>query len=257
VASGKFPGYNKRYQLLQGINMAKIFEEWTVLAHTPIEKLTENVWTVVGEVPRMSLKRRMVMIRTGDGQIIVHSPIALTDVEMAEVEQWGDISVIMVPNGWHRLDSQIYKTRYPDAKLVCPRGSRIKVEEVVSVDMTYDALPEMTGIKLPHIDGINEVEGVVEVQTEKGTVLVFNDLIFNIPHKLSIGGLFMRLFGSSGGPKVTRIMKFFAMKNKKKLGEFLENLAKKHEKILYIIPGHGNIVDQDCHQVLKNIAAAL
>lgn len=77
--------------------MAKAFEEWTVLKHRPIEKLADNLWTVVGEVPKMTLKRRMTLIRLESGKLIIHSPIALKDEEMREMEQWGEISYIVVP----------------------------------------------------------------------------------------------------------------------------------------------------------------
>lgn len=237
--------------------MAKIFEEWTVLKHKPIEKLTENIWTVVGEVPKMSLKRRMTLIRLEDGKLIIHSPIALKEDEMREVEQWGEIAFIVVPNSWHRLDSKVFKKRFPDAKIVCPRGSRKKVEEVVSVDLTYDEVPRFKDVSFTHIEGIKEVEGVLEVCSEKGVILIFNDLIFNLPNQSGIGGFFFRMMGSTGGPKVTRIMKFFVVKNKKELRDHLSKLTEKHENIYCIIPGHGYIIDQECNQVLKNIAIAL
>lgn len=237
--------------------MAKVFEEWTVLEHTPLNKLADNLWTVEGEVPKMSLRRRMTLIRTENGELIIHSPIALKDEEMKAVEQWGKVAYIVVPNGWHRLDSKVFKKRFPDAKIICPRGSRTKVEEVLPVDLTYDEFPKLKEVVLTHIDGLKEIEGVLEVFSKKGVVLVFNDLIFNIPHQPGIGGFFFRILGSTGGPKITRIMKFFAVKNKGEVRDHLLGLAEKHEDIHCIIPGHGSIIDQGCNQVLKKIASAL
>lgn len=237
--------------------MVKAFEEWTVLEHTTIEKLTNNIWTVDGEVPRMSLRRRMTLIRLNDGKLIIHSPIALDDKEMNEVIQWGEISFIIIPNHWHRLDSKVYKKRFPEAKIVCPRGSKKKVEEVVPVDLTYDTFPQFEEISLIHIDGLKEAEGILEVTSEKGEVLIFNDLIFNIPHQTGIGGFFFRILGSTGGPKVTRIMKLFVVKDKKAVRNHLLGLIEKHKNIRFIIPGHGAIIDQKCNQVMKNIATAL
>lgn len=160
-------------------------------------------------------------------------------------------------NSWHRLDSRVYKNRYPDAKIVCPQGSRKKVGEVVPVDLTYDQFPHLKEVCFTHIEGLAEAEGVLEVISEKGVVLIFNDLIFNIPHQPGIGGFILRMLGSTGGPKVTRIMRLFAIKDKKRVREHLLKLAEKHEEIFCIIPGHGNIINQDCNQILKNVANAL
>ncbi|MCP4294370.1 MAG: DUF4336 domain-containing protein [Proteobacteria bacterium] len=237
--------------------MAKILEEWSVFEHTQILKLTENIWTVEGAVPKMSLRRRMTVIRLETGGLIIHNPIALSSEEMNEIEEWGSITYIIVPNAWHRLDSKIYKHRYPDAEIVCPRGSRRKIEEVLPVDLTYDKFPQPKPVEITHIEGLKKVEGVIEVATENGGVLIFTDLVFNIPHQSGVGGFILRLMGSSGGPKVTRVMKLLAVKDKNGVRSHLLKLAEKHEKIRYIIPGHGDIVEQECKQVLKDIADAI
>lgn len=237
--------------------MAKIFEEWTVLDHSHLKKLTDNLWTVTGKVPGVSIRRRMTLLRLVDKKIVIHSPIALKDEDMDTIEQWGQIAYIIIPNGWHRLDSKIYKQRFPDAKIVCPRGSRKKIESVLPVDLTFDEFPKLKELSLTHINGLKGVEGVVEFLTEKGTVLIFNDLVFNIPHQSGLGGFILKLMGSSGGPKVTRLMTLFVVKDKRRVSNFLLKLTEKHQNIEYIIPGHGYVINQECNQVLKNIANAL
>ena len=95
--------------------MAKAHTTWRVLPHGPIEKLSERVWRVEGDVPGMPLKRVMTIAKRADGGLVVHNAIALDDAGMAQIEQWGPVRVIVVPNGYHRLDAKVFAERFPDA----------------------------------------------------------------------------------------------------------------------------------------------
>jgi hypothetical protein len=236
--------------------MPKAFETWTVLEHRPIKKLTENLWKVVGTVPRMELKRQMVVARRSDGTLLIHGAIALNEASMAEIEAWGTPAFILVPNGWHRLDCVVYKQRYPSARVLCPAGSRKRVEQVIAVDGTYDDFPADDTVSLVAVDGIKQAEGVLRVVSEEGTTLVFNDLIFNLPHGRGLAGLIFRILGSTGGPKVTRIMRLFAVKDMRALKANLLQLAEE-PGLCRIIPGHGRMIDEDPAMVLRGVAAAL
>jgi hypothetical protein len=61
--------------------MAKCFTTWTVLPHDPIEKHSENLWSVSGNMPGGN-QRRMTIARCADGKLVIHNPIALDDAEM-------------------------------------------------------------------------------------------------------------------------------------------------------------------------------
>jgi hypothetical protein len=60
--------------------------------------------------------------------------IAMSDAGMAKLDALGRVSIILVPNGGHRLDARFYKQRYTDARVVAPAAARAKVEAVVKVD---------------------------------------------------------------------------------------------------------------------------
>ncbi len=66
---------------------------------------------------------------------------------------------------------------------------------------------------------------MLEVKSEDGTTLVFNDVVFNQEHLPGVEGLVFRLIGSSGGPKVTFIARTFLVKDRKALRAHLERLA--------------------------------
>jgi hypothetical protein len=237
--------------------MAKAHEEWKVLPHGAIEKLEENLWCVVGTLPGMALKRVMTLVRLGDGRIVIHSAIAVSEDTMAEIEAWGQPSVLVVPNGFHRLDAAAYTARFPDLVVLCPEGSRKKVEGVVRVDGNYHAFEGDGAVRFEHLDGTRKVEGVMAVESPQGTTLVFNDAVFNMPHGSGIAGLIFRFVtGSTGGPRVTRLFRFLAVKDKASFRAHLERLARTPDLKRIIVSHHLPICDEPA-TVLSKVAATL
>jgi hypothetical protein len=140
--------------------MAKAHDGWKVLSHGEIEKLEPNLWRVVGTLPGMGLKRVMTLVRLDDGRIVVHSAIALDQASMAEIEAWGTPAVLLVPSRYHRLDAPAYLDRYPNLSVLCPKGSKSGVQQVVRVDGDYDDFGEDSTLKVEHLDGVAKGEGV-------------------------------------------------------------------------------------------------
>lgn len=236
--------------------MAAAHKRWTVLAHGPIEKLHDRLWRVEGDVPNMAIKRVMTLARMADDRLVIHSAIALDAPAMKQIEQWGEPAFLVVPNGWHRLDAPAFRERYPSLQVVCPRGSRKAVEKVVPVDLTYDEFPSDDHVSLEHAPGTKDGEGVMRVRGESGATLVFNDLIFNLPHGPGLAGLIFRLMGSTGGPRVTRIGRLFVVRDRAALRAYLEKLAAE-PKLERIIMSHGAPIVRDPADVLRSIAEKL
>ncbi len=215
---------------------------WTVLPHGPIDELADNLWHVTGSVPGMSLKRTMAVVKLQDASLVLHNPIALEERALARLEEWGTPALLVIPNGWHRLDARIFKERYPAARVIAPRGSRAKVAEVVEVDLTYDEheSPDPT-VRFEHLQGVAEAEGAMFVRSADGTSVVLNDVLFNMDRKRDVlGFLFTTLLGSAPGPRVSRLAKLTLIKDKRALrGDFerfasiddLVRLIVAHEKV--------------------------
>jgi hypothetical protein len=235
--------------------MPKAFDSWKVLSHGALRELSDNVWHVSGALPGMSLERHMTVIRRGDGGLIIHNAIALDEDGMKKLEGLGQPKLIVVPNGYHRLDAPNFKRRYPDAKVICPAGVRAKVEQVVPVDLTYDKYSEDGDVSFEHLDGVAEREGVVSVKSAQGGTLVFNDVLFNVPRLPGVEGAVMRVLGSTGGPKVTRIFRLFVMKDRAALREHLLRLAKRN--VRRIVPGHGEVISEAAAETLEQVARRL
>jgi hypothetical protein len=197
------------------------FTTWTVLPHQPIQKAAENFWWVEGTMPK-GFSRKMCVARLGDGSLLVHNAIALEEPAMQELEAFGRVAYIVVPNGFHRQDARIWKDRYPSAKVIAPTGSRKKVSQVVPVDLDYKDAPGDGSVRLQYFDGCKEREGYVEVKSSDGTTLVVNDLICNMPKTGGVMGFFM---GPTGQPSVPRFTRWFVVQKRGPLGDHVERLA--------------------------------
>jgi hypothetical protein len=230
---------------------------WNVLPHRPIEKLETNLWRVQGSLPKMALKRAMTLVRLDDGRLLIHSAISLEADAMAEIEAWGEPSVLLVPNRFHRLDAPAWLARYPDLEVRCPRGARTKVEEVVKVDADYEGLDGGQTLTLETLEGIAEAEGVLHVRSESGTTLVFNDALFNTPHGRGVAGFVFRyVTRSTGGPCVTRLFRWFVVKDRAAFRAHLERLADTPALVRIIVSHHRMITDRPS-DTLRRVAATL
>ena len=114
--------------------MPKPYTTWTVLPHRPLEKLEPNLWRVEGDLPGGNGTRVMTIDKLATGGLVVHNAVALEAEQMAEIDAFGKVEVLLVPNGFHRLDARVFKDRYPDARVLCPGSARKKVAQIVTVD---------------------------------------------------------------------------------------------------------------------------
>jgi hypothetical protein len=236
----------------------KAYDSWRVLPHKPIEKLTENLWRVQGRLEGMAINRVMTIARLSDGRLVIHNAMALHDDEMQEIEAFGEPAYLIVPNGYHRLDARVFHERYPNMRVVCPSGSRKKVEQVVPVDMDIDAWPSDEAVRLEYVDGIGKMEGVMIVRSEDGVSLVFNDVLFNIPqHGDGVGGFIFRyITQSTGGPRVSRVLRWFVVKDQAALRRCFERLADTPE-LRRVIVSHHAMITLDPAAALRRVADTL
>lgn len=230
---------------------------WTVLRHDPIVKHEENLWSVVGDVPGMGLRRRMTLARMRDGRVVVHNAIAVDERTLAEIEAWGAPSVLVVPNGWHRLDAHAWKQRFAKSTVVCPEGAMKRVREAVAVDGAYESFEGDDTVRLETLDGVAKAEGLMTVKSGDRVTLVFNDVLFNTPHLPGFAGFVMRyVTDSTGGPKVSRVAKLFVAKDRAALMAHLLRLAST-PGLARLVPGHGDVVEGDAAATLRAVAEAL
>ena len=241
--------------------MAKAHTAWKVLNHGPLERLADNLWRVEGALPGMSLRRTMTVVRRADGSLLLHSPIALDDERRQELEALGPIAVLVVPNAGHRLDAPAYQARYPGVVTFCPRGGRSKVEEVATVNGTYDDYQNDGSIRFETLAGVADGEGAMLVRSSDGMTIVLNDVVMNMDKKADLlGYLFTTVLGSAPGPRVSRLIRLLYVKDQPALRRHLERLAEtpdlqrlivSHEKV-----AHGPEAQNALRQAATYLAAS-
>ncbi|MBL8600611.1 MAG: hypothetical protein JNK72_01675 [Myxococcales bacterium] len=232
---------------------------WKVLRHDPLARLSPRVLTVEGDLPNMALKRRMTLVQRDDGSLLVHNAINCDAATMAAIDALGPVSLIVVPNGYHRLDCAAWHARYPSARVVAPPSAVKAVSERVPVALTYPELALEPAITVSLLDGQHPRmgEGVFRVRDDdRSETLIFNDTLFNVPHTGGFGGFVLRAVGSSGGPRVSGVMRLVGVRDRAALAEALRREAGR-EGLARLIPGHGGVIDADAGAVLRGVADGL
>jgi hypothetical protein len=227
-----------------------------VLPYAPIERLTPFLWTVSGASGAGALRRRMVLVRLRDGSVCVHSGIAMEEKDMQVVDAWGAVRWIVVPNGYHRLDAGWYRSRYPDARVVCPSVWVSKVSQKVQVDGVLEEMPSWEELRWEYVEGTSQREVAWWVYGDQDTSLVLNDIVFNHPHMPGFSGWVMKMLGSTGGPRVTPVAKRLFVKDVDALKS--QCLAWSKTPFLNrVVVSHGDVIAEDCSFVLQCVSERL
>jgi hypothetical protein len=230
----------------------KVFSEWTVLPHKPIEKPTENLWRVTGMMG--NVQRQMALAKLRDGRVMVINAIALEAPAMQELEAWGEPAVLVVPNAYHRQDARIWKQRYPRMTVIAPPKGRKRIERVVAVDhaTTDAAVPGDDTVRVVPMDGCAS-DTLVEVTAADGRTLVFCDVILNLKRKRGVIGF---LLGPTGRISTPRIQRWIGMQDKRAFASHVERMARAPE-LRRLLFGHGSAITEAPGDALRQVAAQL
>jgi hypothetical protein len=88
--------------------MAKAERPWIVTPHTPLQKLDDNLWEVASQVPGISAKRRMSIVRLSDGGLVFYHAIPLDEPTLAEVLAWGTPRALVIGYHSHGVDAAAF-----------------------------------------------------------------------------------------------------------------------------------------------------
>ncbi len=233
--------------------MTAPFKEWTVLPHRNLCRVNERIVTVIGELkmPLLELPRRMTVVQSRAGNLVIFSAIALEEPDMAELEALGRPAFLIVPSERHRLDAPSYLRRYPNLTVVGPRAGAEKIGEVVRVETST---PDFGDSTIRYVEVA--ADSAVEVDGEDGLTLIVNDLIGDIHGEKGLGGWLLRVMGFAGDPDVPGPVKLTLGKRKSEVAQQFRRWAER-EDLRRIIVSHGDIIDTDPRGPLRTLAASL
>jgi hypothetical protein len=232
--------------------MAGAPRPWIVTPHGPIEKLEDNLWALQGTVPRMPFPRRMSMVRLADRRIVFLDAVPMGEEALAGIRAWGTPSILVVTNGYHRIDVHAFREKF-GLTVLAPQRSAARVRERVQVDGPLEALPADPALRAEPLEGVDTGEAVFHVQSRGKTTLIFSDGVMNMHQRLR---LLPRLFGFQGGPKVTPVFKMFVVKNKAALRAHYEKLAQT-PGLARLVFCHGEAIEVDPAGALRKAAATI
>jgi hypothetical protein len=215
--------------------------------------LAPGLWEVTGSTGGLS--RTMTVFRLKSGGLWLHSVVALDEEGMSALEALGPPEVLVVPSGMHRLDAAVYKERYRDLQVICPRRARKAVEKVVPVDADAEDVLEEQGIAWQTPPGMKPDELVFELPVQDGRALLFCDALFNMDHQPGVKGWILKTLGSTGFFGTTFIGRMFT-RDKAGWKGWLEGQSKR-EDIRAIVVAHGKPITADCARHLGEAAARL
>jgi len=234
--------------------MTAPFKEWTVVPHGKLVPLDERILTVVGDLkmPLLELPRRMTVVRTDSGELVIFSAIALRAPEMAELEAFGRPAFLVVPSERHRLDAPAYLRRYPDLTVVAPRGGAEKIREVVRVDTST---PDFGDPTIRYVEVA--ADSALEVDGDDGLTIVVNDLIGDIHGETGLGGWLLRVMGFAGDdPHVPAPVKLTLGKRKGEVAQQFRRWAARDD-LRRIVVSHGDTIEEDPKAVLLTLAESI
>ena len=96
------------------------------------------------------------------------------------------------------------------------------------------------------------------VRSSDGVTVVLNDAVFNMDRKRDpLGFFFTTILGSAPGPRVSRLVKLFYVKDKRALREDLERFAE-HPDLVRLVVAHEKVANgPDAARALRTAATYL
>jgi Domain of unknown function (DUF4336) len=212
-----------------------------------LREVAPDLWVTEGPLRYFGVEmgRRMAVVRLDGAELLIHSPIQLTDALRDELDELGDVRFVVPASNLHgHLHMEQYSEAYPQATLFAVRGLRAKRSDLsFGGDLTETPPPAWARELDQATFGGHRRLTEIEFFHRKTRTLIAGDVCFNIgPHWPSSTKLL------AWGPKMKpRVGPTTAFRH----GIADDDAARRSiERILRwdfdrILPGHGEIIEHD------------
>jgi len=167
-----------------------------------LRELARDIWVV--ERPQrfygIEVGTRMTVMRLADGNLLLHSPVALDAALRRELDAIGRVRYAVAPNRVHHLYAGEVAAAYPQSRLWVAPGLARKRPDLVFVDVLGDdAPPEWRGVVDQVFFRGRPYENEVVFLHRASRTLILCDLAFNFgPRSAAPTRVLMRLIRSYG-----------------------------------------------------------
>jgi hypothetical protein len=205
-----------------------------------LTELTSSVYLASEPVSFLGLRltATMTVVCLPGSELLVHSPIPLSERRRAAVEALGTVTHLYAPNTFHHSWIGEWSQAFPEARVHAPRALAKKRPDL-RIDRAHDrdALgPLVESLDEIHIDGFLLEESVL-LHRASGALIVA-DLVHNVgrpPHAWT--KLYCRAMGFYDRVAISRMLRWTAFHDTKRAKDSIERLAACTFE--HLVVGHG------------------
>ncbi len=197
---------------------------------------------------------RATVVRASDDQLVLISPVPLSDDEIQRINDLGRVTAIVAPNLFHHLFIKGALDAFPDARLYAPPGLDAKRQDLtIDTTLTQDTDPAWADVmQQTPLRGTPKMNEFVFFHEASRTVIA-TDLVFNIdrsyPRRTKA---FMRLAGAYNKLANSRIFRLLIKDREAFCASVLPIFEWDFDRL---IMAHGKIVETGAKEKLHEALA--
>ena len=229
---------------------------WTVLPHSTIQKIEENLWTVENKVPGTQIGRRMCIIKRTDGSLLFFHAIPLDEQTLAEVRAWGTPAYLVLGHDQHTMDAHAFQEKL-GLKVYGPKENHAALQERVTLTGALEEVPSDPSMDIIGVPGTKKGETAIILRSgaDNRVSILVSDVLHNT-HREDTSLPFRIMGFTSNAPKVVPAFRMLFIKDKSVLKNVLTKWADL-PNLKRLVPFHGRIVEQDAAGAIRAAASKL
>ena len=229
---------------------------WTVLEHSKLQKIDDNLWGIESYVPGARIPRRMCIIKRTDGSLLFFHAIPVDEETLSQIRALGTPSTLVIGHDQHMTDVHAFQAKL-GLTLYGPKEKEAPMRARAELAGFLEDIPADSTMDFVSVPGTKTAETAVIVRSGNGSrvSILTSDVLQNTPKEAT--SLIFRLLGFSGtGPKVVPIFRMMFMQDKAVLKAALMKWADT-PNLKRLVPFHGSIVENDAAGAIRAAAAKL
>jgi hypothetical protein len=223
----------------------------TMIDANGLTQIDENLW--ITSIPHsfvgLHVGTRMTVVRLASGELVLHSPIALSADLRREIDALGAVKHIVCPNLFHHSYAAEVLRAYPSAKLLGPQKLQKKRR-----DLAFDATlsdtphPDWNGELLPTTIAGSLMAETVLYHVPSRT-LITSDLVENFRDNAhAFTRWYLKLGGILGKVGWHPLLRMVYVDRRKARASLEKILALPFDRV---IVAHGDIITTDAKETLR------
>jgi len=196
--------------------------------------------------------RRCAIVKNKQGKLVVFSPLEATPEVLAELRELGEVAAFVIPSLFHDHFYDAYFSEFPQARFL-GSAAVIKAHPKWPLTELTAATPELAGIQSLMLQGMPQVQEQVFYH-EASRSLITADSVFFVPGRHGfMHRLLLKLAGIGAKVGPSRLFQSMIRDRPAFTASLQQVLAWEFDRI---IPGHGEVIDQNARDQLRQGYAA-